>query len=200
MSTLPAPAPTPAPAEAVAVARLSPGFLAFGWASAVALNGFVDLEAATRGWSDLANLHQAALAVGAMFGLWVVVSSMGLVVEGHQLTMRGFWFVWRGNPWAVRGALNRSGLTLEVRQQSADGPEDVRVDVAAVQGSVIEQLRGNVRAAGAIRRLRNVQAATPLDDDAPALLRRRLRFELALWVVGAAAAQWLLSGLLWSLG
>jgi hypothetical protein len=166
----------------------------------VALNGFVDFEAATRGWADLANLREAALAMGATFGLWVVVSSMGVVVEGHLLTMRGFWFVWQGNPWAVRGALNRSSLTLEVRQQSADGPEDVRVDVAAVQGSVIEQLRGNVRAAGAIRRLRNVQAATPLDGGAPALLSRRLRFELALWVVGAAAAQWLLSGFLWSIG
>ena len=131
------------PAAAFVVARVSLVLLTVGWALAFALSGFVDVEVAARGWSDLANLREAAVAIGALLGRRVH-ECRG---RGHELRLRGFWYVWQGSPWAVRGAFNRGGLSLEVRQQWAHGAEDVRVDVAAVQGSVIEQLRGNVRAA-----------------------------------------------------
>ena len=190
----------PTRTAAVVITRTAPSFLIVGWASILGINAFADIGAATHLWSDLANLREYALAVGAGLGLWVMIASAGIAVEGQQLTLRGWWTVWHGSPWAVRGAVNQGDLTLTVRRQSSDGPSDVRVNVAAVQSSVIEARRGNVRADGAIRRLRNVQAATPLDGSAPIVLRRRWRYEVVLWVAAAACAQWVLTGFLWSRG
>ncbi|WP_146905453.1 hypothetical protein [Cellulomonas aerilata] len=156
------------------------------------------VQAVTHGWADHKNLLETAPIFGGLLGAWISVWSMGIMVKETELTLTGFWHVWKGNPWAVQGAINRGALDLQVRQKTGPSADDVQIEVAAIQGSLIEELRGNVRAAGAIRRLRNVQAATP-HEFTPAL-RRRVRYEVALWIGGAASAQWLLADYLWSRG
>lgn len=182
------------------VSRLSPGLSLFGWTGTIFFVGFTDYAAAVHHWSDLLNLQQAAAVAGAMLGVWIVVASMGMVVEDSQLTMRGLWTEWYGSPWAIRGADNQGSLVLEVRQSAPSGVQDVRMGSPAVQGSLLEALRGNVRAEGAIRRLRNIQAATPVPDGHAGAMRRRRRPMTLAYPLTGAALQWLVITVLWSLG
>lgn len=183
----------------VDVVRLAPSLrvLAIG-----GFGGFVvvsDAFAATHSWETLANGRSAAVAAGVLFGFILGVLPMGIRVRDGEVTIRGLWFTWRGDVWSVRGATNASALRLEIRlPPTRDGRRagDVSIDVTAVQGSVIEQLRGNTRADGAIRRLRNAQAATPVRAE-PAPLRRSVRVLPLAGALGCAAAQWLLVTAFW---
>lgn len=183
------------------VTRTSPGLrvLALGGFGGLALAA--DVITAAHGWARLADVHASAAVSGFLLGVGLVVASMGIDVRDGEVTIRGFWFAWRGSLWSVRGATNASNLLLEVRMpptREGRTADDTSIVVSAVQGSVIEQLRGDTRADGAIRRLRNLQAATPVPDE-PAPLRRRLRVELVGAALGVAAAQWLLATVLWSM-
>lgn len=154
---------------------------------------------ATHGWVDLNNARSFGAVAGGLLGAAVAVLMMGIRVRGGEVTIRGFWFTWRGDLWSVRGATNASALSLEVRlpaTREGRTADDVSIDVTAVQGSVIEQLRGNTRADGAIRRLRNAQAATPVRAE-PAPLRRSVRVLPLAGALGCAAAQWLLVTAFW---
>jgi hypothetical protein len=185
----------------VVVARVSPGLAVVGWVFMLGGTVFLAVTASKREWVSLDNLRQAALTIGVLLGLWLVVVTMGIVVRRPVLTMRGLWFAWSGSPWAIRGAQSdSSGLTLVGRHGTDRGLEDRVIAVTAFRGSVLEQVRGDVRTGGAVRRLRNAQVASPIIDPDRAALRRRFRAEAAALVPVMAGAEWLLVALLWSRG
>ncbi len=173
---------TVVPGTRMMVARFSVSGRIFCTGAGAALVVFPIFVTVTDAWATFGDLVGFGVCGGLMAGLLVAARGVRLDVRDGMATVVNLTTVWRMPVWSVLSVSASGGLTLTVDPPVAIAHRAARkIEVTAVQGSLIEQLRGNPRANAAIRRLEGARAASPWIDPAVCSPTRRIRWELAAY-------------------